>query len=246
MSFLSGRFRTGVRVPGHAWYLIFWWDFCCLMSEWWMKFFYRLRVVGRDRIPRDGPLIFLSNHQSYYDPVINGSVVAQRQYSAIASAHLFKFKPFGWLIRSFGAVPVAANAGDKGAIKAALKELEAGRCVLIYPEGSRCEDGHVAPFQRGISLLIRRSKATVVPLAIEGAFDVWPRSRAIPRLRGRVVCLVGTARTTEEIIAEGTDKAMGDMRLEIDRLRLEGRAMLRERTRGRWPLEGTGEGPTPH
>ena len=238
MSLLGGRFRVGCRVPGHSWYLIFWWDAFCFASELWLRLVYRFRMVGRERIPKSGPVIFLSNHQSFYDPMINGSVVSGRQYSAIASAYLFKFKPFGWLITSFGAVPVSASAGDKGSLKAALKELEAGRCVLIYPEGSRCSDGCVAPFQRGLSLLLRRSKATVVPLALEGAFDSWPRGKTIPSLRGRMIGLVGHPRSAEEVLAEGPDRALEDLRKEIDALRLEGRAMLRERTRGRWPRKG--------
>ena len=245
MSLLGGRFRVGTRVPGHAWYVIFWWDFCCLLCELWIRIVYRSRFIGRERVPTSGPVLFLSNHQSFYDPMLNGGLVANRQFSAIASAHLFKFKPFGWLIHSFGAVPVSASAGDKGSLKAALKELQSGRCVLIYPEGTRCDDGYLAEFQRGMSLLLKRSKATVLPIAIEGAFDVWPRGRTLPRLRGRMIALAGTPRSTEEMLAEGPDQALKTLRGEIDALRLEARTMLRDRSRGRWPRKGSGEGPSP-
>lgn len=242
---VGGRFRLGARVPGRAWPILLWWDLCCFLSECWLRLLYRIRVIGAERVPASGPVLFVSNHQSYYDPMINGCIVSRRQFTPIASAHLFKFPPFALLIRSFGAIPVAAGAGDKGTMKIALSELEAGRCVLIYPEGTRCDDGYVAEFQRGLSLLLKRSGATVLPIAIEGACDVWPRGTTLPRLRGRLAVIAGTPRSSESILEEGPREALESLRVEIDDLRLEARAMLREQTGGRWPLEANGEGPSP-
>ena len=71
-------------------------------------------------------------------------------------------------------------------MKAALAELAAGRTVLIFPEGTRTPDGALGEFQRGVMLLIKRSRAQVVPVALEGASDIWPIGTALPRLRGRL------------------------------------------------------------
>ena len=245
MSVLGGRFRTGGRQPGRSRLKIYWWDISCLLAECWLRFWYRFRMVGRERVPSSGPVLFLSNHQSYYDPMINGSLVSERPFSPIASSHLFKFKPLAWLIRSYGAVPVSAGAGDKGAMKVALAELAAGRSVLIYPEGTRCPDGHVAAFQRGVSLMLRRAEATVVPMGIEGAFDVWPTGRTLPRLRGRIVGIIGTPKSSKALLEGGVDQALQELRAEIDELRLEARAMIEDRSRGRWPRSDAGAGPSP-
>lgn len=195
-------------------------------------------MVGFEKVPRQGPVIFVSNHQSYYDPILNGLAVNNRQFTAIAGQHLARFKPFTWLMKSYGAVFVSASAGDKGPLRAALSELEAGRCVLIYPEGSRSFDGLITPFQRGMLLLLRKSKATVVPMAIAGAYDVWPRTRTLPKLTGRIALLCGEPRSTEDVLRDGPEAAVQSIRQELDALRLEARDMIRTQSRGRYPQPG--------
>lgn len=195
-------------------------------------------MVGFEKVPRQGPVIFVSNHQSYYDPILNGLAVNNRQFTAIAGQHLARFKPFAWLMKSYGAVFVSASAGDKGPLRAALSELEAGRCVLIYPEGSRSFDGLITPFQRGMLLLLRKSKATVVPMAIAGAYDVWPRTRTLPKLTGRIALLCGEPRSTEDVLRDGPEAAVQSIRQELDALRLEARDMIRTQSRGRYPQPG--------
>ena len=243
----GGRFRVGHRAPSRPWYKLFWWDACSFLCLVWLKVFHRMISVGFERIPEEGPVIFVSNHQSYYDPLINGCAVNRRQYSAIASSHLARFKPLGWLLSSYGTVFVAASAGDKGALKAALSELKQGSCVLIYPEGSRCSEGFVEDFEKGILLLLKRSDATVYPIGIDGAFDVWPRSRVLPRLwgRGRIATVCGEPIDGASLFKEGPQVALERLHLEIDTLRLEARRILRERSGGRWPAAGPLDDPSP-
>jgi 1-acyl-sn-glycerol-3-phosphate acyltransferase len=241
----QSRFQVGERLQGRPWYQVFWWDLISGIWLLWILLFYRFRLVGFEKIPESGPVIYLSNHQSFYDPVLNGCGVTRRQFTSIAGEHLRRFKPLGWLIKSFGGVFVSSSAGSKGPLRAALSALELGRCVLIYPEGSRTPDGLVGPFQRGILLLLRKSSATVVPMAIEGAYDVWPRSRAFPRLSGSIVVVCGEPRSTEEILRAGPEAAMENLHGELDALRLEGRALLRKQSNGRWPKPGPADGPSP-
>ncbi len=245
MTWWRSRFTVGSRVPGRPWYLIFWWDACSLLCLVWMVVVYRIRLYGFEKVPRKGPVIFISNHQSYYDPILNGVAVTNRQFTAIAGQHLAAFKPFGWLMKSYGAVFVSASAGDKGPLRAALKELSSDRCVLIYPEESRCFDGMIGPFQRGMLLLLRKSKATVVPMAIEGAYDVWPRTRTLPKLSGRMVLVCGEPRSTEDVLQDGPETAVKQIRQELDTLRLEARAILRKNTRGRFPKPGPPDAASP-
>jgi 1-acyl-sn-glycerol-3-phosphate acyltransferase len=214
---------------------ILWWDFARVCVQAFLWSFYRLRVVGRENVPRQGPILTISNHQSFLDPPINGVALADRQCAPIARESLFRFKPFAWLIRSFGALPISGAGGEAAALKVALRELAEGRTVLIYPEGTRSLDGAVQPFERGVLLLQRRSKADVLPMAIEGANDVWPPTRSFPRLRGRIEVRVGQVIPAAQLAECSSDEAIALLERRVESLRLEARAAIRARTRGRWP-----------
>lgn len=186
-----GRLEFSRRRPGLRPIQILWFDLSEALCRLVLKILYRFRIVGAERVPSQGPCIFVCNHQSLLDPVINGCAVIDRQLTAMAREGLFRFKPFAWLMRSYGAIALKDTGGDSAAFKAALGELRAGRSILIYPEGSRTLDGCVHTFQAGVALLIRRAQVQVVPLGIEGAYEVWPRGRSLPSLTGRIEVEVG-------------------------------------------------------
>ena len=176
--------------------------------------------------------------------MINNALASKRPYTGIAGSHLIRFKPFGLLLKSYGTVFISASAGDKGPLKVALGELKKGRTVLIYPEGSRTPNGLVQPFERGLLLLIRRSKATVLPVGIDGAFNVWPKGRALPRLRGRIAVVGGVPIPAEQLLSLEPDQMLERLSGEVDTLRLEARTILRERSGGRWPPPGPADEPS--
>jgi 1-acyl-sn-glycerol-3-phosphate acyltransferase len=184
-----------------------------------MRLLYRVRRAGGEHVPASGPAIFVANHQSHYDPVIVGVLVKDRPFASMARASLFRFKPFGAFIRLFGALPIERGRGDAGALRALIGELQAGRCVLLFPEGSRTTDGTTRPFQRGAILLARRGHAPIVPVAIEGAFRVWPRGRSFPRLWGRIGVMAGAALTPERLEELGEEAALEELRRVIDGMR---------------------------
>jgi len=196
---------------------------------------YRLRIEGEELVPSSGPVLFVSNHQSFLDPVLNGIPIVDRQLTAIARESLFRVRPFAWLMYSYGAIPIRDASGDVGAMKAALAELASGRTVLVYPEGSRSPDGSLGEFKRGVGLLVRRAEVTVVPMAVEGATDVWPPSRRWPSLRGRLGVKVGEPIPYGELMVDGMDAALARLRREVERLRLDLRREMRARSGGRWP-----------
>lgn len=231
------------RVPGKGVIAAIWFDISWAFVELTLRIFYRMMIIGRDRVPAHGPVIFISNHQSFLDPVINGCAVIDRQLSAIARESLFAF-PLGLFLRSIRCIPIRQEGGDAAAMRAALGELEAGRCVMIYPEGSRCPTGSMEPFKRGLLVLIRRSKAPVLPLAVDGTFDVWPRTRRWPKLFGKVGTIVGEVIPAEELIDADADQVLRRLERAVDNLRLELRRAMRERTGGRRPLPGPGDQPS--
>jgi 1-acyl-sn-glycerol-3-phosphate acyltransferase len=135
------------------------------------------------------------------------------------------------------------SKGDAGAMRAALGELAAGRCVLIFPEGTRTRDGAMHEFKPGAALIIRRSGAPVVPVAIEGAFDVWRIGTSLPRLSGRIAVRAGPALAAEELMRDGTAKALTRMHGLIESMRLELRSRMRRESGGRYPAPGPGDAP---
>ncbi len=140
---------------------------------------FRYRYFGRTNVPTSGPVLLVSNHQSHLDPVLVG-LACPRQLKYLARHDLF-FWPFSWWIRALGAVPIDRKRGAVGGMKTTLKLLEQNEAVLVFPEGSRTYDGELQPLRPGFCLLARRSGATIVPIAIQGAFASMPRGSTFPR-----------------------------------------------------------------
>ena len=119
-------------------------------------------------------------------------------------------------------VPIKQGSADMGAIRTAIEQMELGRVLIMFPEGSRTPDGSMHTFKRGAWLILSRAKPTVLPGAIEGAFDAWPRSRSRPKLWGkRVMLKVGKPIAAETLLEMGPDKGLEFLRQTIEDMRLE-------------------------
>lgn len=132
--------------------------------------FFRLlgaRHFGEDNLPSEGGVIVAANHMSNWDPPFLASFLS-RPVGYMAKQELFEIPVFGTVIRWLFAFPVRRGAADRSAVKAAVKELRAGRCVGIFPEGTRSKDGEIHHFGSGVALLAAMSGAPVLPAAIMG------------------------------------------------------------------------------
>lgn len=203
---------------------------------------YRFRWFGRRNVPARGPVLIVANHQSYFDPPLIGAPARQRQLDFIARGGLFRSRPLAWLMSALNATPIREQGGDTRAIRDVLARLAAGRAVVIFPEGSRTPDGSVGEFKRGVALLVERAACPVVPVAVEGAFDAWPRDRPFPLLFGRrFMVAYGSPIDHGELLRAGPDEALRRLRREIDALRLGLRAIMRAATDDRYPPQGPGD-----
>lgn len=209
------------------------------LCRWVLVVLFRARAYYAERVPREGALILAANHQSYIDPPLVGAFI-QRAASYIARAGLFKFKPFGACLKAINCVPLQENTGDAGAIREAIRRLEGGHAVLIFPEGSRSMDGAMHEYKRGVALLVKRAKCPVVPVAVEGCWDAWPRGGK-PRWFVPVAVMYGHAIAYDELMKDGADAALQRLARETQAMRIELRAKLRERTAGKYPVAGAGD-----
>lgn len=135
---------------------------------------FRLRVSGLENIPETGPFILCANHRSNFDPVIIGLSI-KRQPFFMAKAELFRIPLFNLLIRALGAFPVRRGKGDRGAINKALKILDEGKMLMLFPEAKRLKSGGtLREFKRGAAEFAYRSKAPIIPSAIVCSGRVRP------------------------------------------------------------------------
>lgn len=196
------------------------------VARLFFRLVYRARWEGVEHVPVRGAAIIAANHESHLDPPLIGSG-PRRPMCFVARVGLFSFKPLGWFIAALNAVPIRQGEPDTAAIRAVLASLHAGRTVLIFPEGSRTHDGRTQPFARGITVLLKRAECPVVPAAIAGCFEAWPRSRRFPRLFGRRVAVVfGPPIPHAQLMKDGPDAALEIIRSRIEALREQARARL--------------------
>ena len=156
--------------------------------------FFRLfgaKDYGAENMPPEGGVIVAANHMSNWDPPFLASFL-QRPVSYMAKQELFEIPIFGTVIRWLFAFPVRRGAADRSAVKAAVKELRAGRCVGIFPEGTRSKDGEVHHFGAGVALLASMSGAPVVPAAIVGT-DKMRNLRVVYGSRARPTAKLWTS-----------------------------------------------------
>ena len=158
----------------YLWYESFFW-----VSGPAMTLGFSLRTEGMRHVPKSGPALLIANHQSYFDPDLVG-IAARRHLCFLARKTLFRNKVFAWVIRTLEAIPIDQEGIGIDGIRDILEQLRAGRAVLVFPEGERTHDGQLQPLRPGVSLLIKKAQAPVVPVGIAGAYDAWPRWRPFP------------------------------------------------------------------
>ncbi|MFC1806403.1 lysophospholipid acyltransferase family protein [Planctomycetota bacterium] len=145
---------------------------------------FRIRAWGAEKVPPRGGVLLASNHQSFADPLIVGTPLP-RQACYMARRTLFGVPLLRWVIRAVGAFPVDRGGVDRRAMRAAVDLMRLGEAVVVFPEGTRTPDGELKPFTAGFALLAAQARVPIVPVAIHGAFDAWPRQHRLPR-PGRV------------------------------------------------------------
>jgi long-chain acyl-CoA synthetase len=143
-----------------------------------------LRVSGIEKLPKSGPYIICSNHQSYIDPMILASMIPPRVFDkvfAVGTSEIFGEGLMLRLARSLRVVVVDPDANLIPAMRAGAFGLRQGRPLILYPEGERSIDGTPKTFKKGAAILSIHMQVPIVPVAIEGFHEAWPRNKPFQR-----------------------------------------------------------------
>lgn len=148
------------------------------------KFFFRLKVTGQQNIPQDGPFIIVANHSSLLDPVILG-VSVRPKVIFVAAAYLFKIHWLGYLLRKANSIPVQGE-NDISSLKRALKILQKGGVLGIFPEGGVDRQKNNLPIKAGAAFLATSVGVPIVPIRIKGADKALPRGAKFIRSLNKI------------------------------------------------------------
>lgn len=139
-----------------------------------------VEIRGLENILKNQAQIFVANHQGYFDIfTLTGFLPVQIRW--VAKSSLFRIPFVGWSMLSAGYIPVERNSSKKAyrAFLNTIETIKAGNSVVIFPEGTRSEDGTIGPFKKGGQLLAQRSGAPMVPVTLAGTWKILRKGSMI-------------------------------------------------------------------
>jgi len=157
----------------------FWYVFSRMMQVIALDRF-QLKVSGIEKLPKSGPFIISSNHQSYLDPLILASILPPEIFLrtfAVGTSDIFGKGFMRRLARSIKVIVLDPDANLVPAMRAGAFGLRHGLALILYPEGERSIDGTPRIFKKGAAILSIHLQVPIVPVAIEGFYEAWPRNK---------------------------------------------------------------------
>ncbi|MCL2337895.1 MAG: 1-acyl-sn-glycerol-3-phosphate acyltransferase [Firmicutes bacterium] len=138
----------------------------------------RWKIIGDSYLPPGQGMLLISNHVSYWDPVVIGCAINRRIYF-MAKEELFHIPVLAWIIKNFGAFPVQRNGGGRDSIKKALDLLKGGKVVGIFPEGTRSKTGDLLNPHQGAAMLALKGGVPLLPVAVSGTKGFWGQVKVV-------------------------------------------------------------------
>ncbi|KVD83206.1 glycerol acyltransferase [Burkholderia stagnalis] len=183
--------------------------------------FYRIRLVHAERIPEEGPAVLVCNHVSYVDALVLAAA-SPRPIRFVMDHRIFRTRFASWVFRHAKAIPIASRHEDPELLARAYDACEAalkdGELVCIFPEGKLTKTGDINTFHHGVTEILQRTSAPVIPMALRGLWGSvfsrhsdarWPRpvkrgvmSRLTLAVGDAVPASVATPETLQAAVAE--------------------------------------------
>ena len=159
------------------------WNF---LIRFWLKVYFRLKIFGRENLPKGRSFVLIANHASHLDAIALSAAVPWRAISATFSAAAKDYF-FGTFFRSFfsaiffNAIPFDRKKNPRQSLELCADALAvSGQALILFPEGTRSLDGMMQPFKPGIGFLAAGTDWLVVPAYISGAHAAWPKGKSCP------------------------------------------------------------------
>jgi len=151
-----------------------------VLSFLYLKIFHRLEIEGLDNVPKEGAFILASNHASFIDPPALGCRV-NRNLHYFAKDSLF-VGPLGYLIRKLNSIPVNRGQLDLKTLRSTISVHKNGSPLLVFPEGTRSQNGQLGTAKKGIGLLVSKTQCDILPVFLSGSSEILGKGMVFPRL----------------------------------------------------------------
>jgi 1-acyl-sn-glycerol-3-phosphate acyltransferase len=145
----------------------------------WFIFFMKLDIKGSENVPKKGGFILVSNHVSNLDPIVLG-LACPGNLNFMAKEELFSNPFFGKILRLVNCFPLKRKGADLGAIREAIRRVNRGGGLLIFPEGTRSVDGKLGKGQEGVGFLVDKLNVPVIPAFVKGTLEAMPKGAVFP------------------------------------------------------------------
>lgn len=200
--------KTSLALPRSGWIH----PFLKMLLGGMVRLIFRVRAEGREHLPAQGPCILVANHQSFIDGLFVSMFLTnaflRRTYYYAKRKHVKKGL-MEWLARNSNVIIVEVGRDVQLSLQMMAQALHQGHNLLIFPEGTRSEDGQLGDFKSTFAALALQLKVPVIPVAISGAIRALPRGRRLPRFLTRVTvrflpAIPDADRTDESHLTEAT------------------------------------------
>lgn len=152
-------------------------------------------VRGLENLPKETAFVFASNHHSFIDPFVMGSIISKhlknKKIYFLSAMFLFFDLLANAIFGEFGGSIHLKQKVHGGFIKSALKQLRKGNVIGIFPEGVPNKKSSIRKGKTGVARLVLKGKVPVVPIGIQGTLHLWSRLKWLPRPGKKVTITIG-------------------------------------------------------
>jgi len=134
-----------------------------------------VRVTGKENLPKEGGFMLCANHISFLDPVVTVLYV-KRHIRFMGKKELFKYKVVAGVLDAVGAFPIDRGNADLAAVREAIKTLKDGKCLGIFPQGTRSAGNERTQMHGGAALIVQRTGSPVIPMYIDGPYKYFKKT----------------------------------------------------------------------